>query len=624
MGNVPTTNLNAYYANTTPGNTINSGVIDPALQDLAQTINDNYALFSNFITELELPIPDQSIVTRHIRNSAIITSKLANLGVTTEKLADGSITLAKLADLVVTAAKIANGTITEPKYGTSSVSTRAIAPNSVTLDKLDPALIGPVSDAGIQAKFIQLENRSNSQWINVKYPPTGMVSAKGDGVTDDTVALQVMSDTGAKLYFPYGTYIVSNTLYMKQNGMEWEGEYWLGAIIKFIGTNKELFYGIGTTLIGGVAYSPNYGNMYNLTLQGLGAASNQTAFNFVGYIANIRKLNITGFNTVGVIAGVIVYIEDNYIHNNNNGFIIGPNTNPGTGNISTILRFKNDIFVQNTGIAITNKKDGVYSTIINVNIEDCDFELGGQAFDLQQFQDLKIESCWYESNTTRPSIQKLGYLEINPHYNSEDQKPTHPSIASGIYPYGTGGTVEINANFGYVSVKEVLFQLYPNDHVQDTGNLRGRINLKNNKQVFEITDGTTTVSPIMINDNITNVLYNGEFHVYIKADGSATHDLPSDITTTITKLTSGTYRVTFGTKQISRALVSAEALNANTFDLSQRLHCSVVATNTVDADNYNTYDSFTQITVYCLDLASSNALTDARILITIKPNMWFW
>lgn len=153
MGNVPTTNLNAYYATTTPGNTINSGVIDPALQDLAQTINDNYALFSNFITALELPIPDQSIVTRHIRNSAIITSKLANLGVTTEKLADGSVTLAKLADLVVTAAKIANGTITEPKYADASVSNRALAEQSVTASKLDPSLLNSFTEPALQAQL---------------------------------------------------------------------------------------------------------------------------------------------------------------------------------------------------------------------------------------------------------------------------------------------------------------------------------------------------------------------------------------------------------------------------------------------------------------------------------------
>jgi hypothetical protein len=173
MGNVPTTNLNAYYATTTPGNTINSGVIDPALQDIVQAINDNFALFSNFINPVsgELLIPDQTIVTRHIRNNAITNPKYAPLSITADKLADGSITLTKLAELVVTAAKIANFTITENKMSDNSVSRRMIQPASVGVTQLDPTLIAPISDAGVQAKFNQIEDRMDTISVTLEEFP---------------------------------------------------------------------------------------------------------------------------------------------------------------------------------------------------------------------------------------------------------------------------------------------------------------------------------------------------------------------------------------------------------------------------------------------------------------------
>lgn len=50
--------------------------------------------------------------------------------------------------------------------------------------------------------------------INVLYPPSPLVAAVGDGVTDDTVAIQacinyVVSQGGGVLFFPTGTYIIS-------------------------------------------------------------------------------------------------------------------------------------------------------------------------------------------------------------------------------------------------------------------------------------------------------------------------------------------------------------------------------------------------------------------------------
>lgn len=141
------------YANTSPDTIADAAVVDPAIAALVTAINTNADIYTAFITALELPIPDQSIVTRHLRNLAVTSPKLAALAVTADKIADGSITLAKLQDLVVTAAKIANGTITEPKYATGSVSSRAIGAGEVKAGNLDPALLTEYGTVATNAKF---------------------------------------------------------------------------------------------------------------------------------------------------------------------------------------------------------------------------------------------------------------------------------------------------------------------------------------------------------------------------------------------------------------------------------------------------------------------------------------
>lgn len=204
---VDNSQITPLYENTTPGLVADATKVDPAIAAIIVAVNTNDDEFINFKTALELPIPDQSIVTRHLRNLAVTDPKLAVGAVTTAKIADGAISTAKLADMSVTAAKIANGTITEPKYGTGSVSSRAIANSSITAVKLDPSILIP-PEISILASF-------DKRGIDVTDPRWG---AKGDGVTDDTAALQsalnYVSSSGGKAIFPPGVYKKSEILYI--------------------------------------------------------------------------------------------------------------------------------------------------------------------------------------------------------------------------------------------------------------------------------------------------------------------------------------------------------------------------------------------------------------------------
>ncbi|WP_186806729.1 hypothetical protein [Priestia megaterium] len=73
--------------------------------------------------------------------------------------------------------------------------------------------------------------------INVKYPPSPMVGAKGDGVTDDTAAIINIQKSAISLgvnnlYFPNGTYCVSDTITIDISKIRWEGSK---VSIKYIG-----------------------------------------------------------------------------------------------------------------------------------------------------------------------------------------------------------------------------------------------------------------------------------------------------------------------------------------------------------------------------------------------------
>lgn len=77
------------------------------------------------------------------------------------------------------------------------------------------------SAVGVQAAATNVTPASGAQYISVK-----TYGAAGDGITDDTTAIQNANNAATSqnlpLYFPAGTYAVSKTL---QQTASWEGEY---------------------------------------------------------------------------------------------------------------------------------------------------------------------------------------------------------------------------------------------------------------------------------------------------------------------------------------------------------------------------------------------------------------
>jgi hypothetical protein len=97
--------------------------------------------------------------------------------------------------------------------------------------------------------------------------------ASGDGVTDDTVAIQRAIDASSSVFFPAGTYIVSGTgLYAKSN-LKMYGEGRPASILKLKSGLSELNPILREPVVGGVSQKVEHLTLVDLGFQGNGSAS---------------------------------------------------------------------------------------------------------------------------------------------------------------------------------------------------------------------------------------------------------------------------------------------------------------------------------------------------------------
>lgn len=154
---------------------------------------------------------------------------------------------------------------------------------------------------------VSLENQGtgvgNGCWVrqydgavNVKW-----FGAKGDGIADDTAAIQAAINMTNAAYVPSGTYVVSSTLTLQSNTVI-KSESYINTIFDFDGlfaSSNFLVYGASTD---------------NVTIEGITIDGGLTAFNNDGqdkygiYISNssncsIKKCKVTGTER-GIIFGV--------------------------------------------------------------------------------------------------------------------------------------------------------------------------------------------------------------------------------------------------------------------------------------------------------------------------------
>jgi hypothetical protein len=155
----------------------------------------------------------------------------------------------------------------------------------------------------IEGRLDGLDQRSKNVWMDVKKD----FEAKGDGITDDIISIQnainYARDNGSvKLYFPEGTYCISNSIQVYKNTtVEWHPN----AVIKRIGTYYKMFVNGDPTnesyvVDGGYSGEGNihfYGGTFDMNCQvgnTSGISPTQTVSFFdLGHAENISFNNIT-------------------------------------------------------------------------------------------------------------------------------------------------------------------------------------------------------------------------------------------------------------------------------------------------------------------------------------------
>ncbi len=101
-----------------------------------------------------ITIPDGSVTTAKLVNSAVTNAKIADASVTTAKIADLNVTTGKIAAGAVTTAKIAAGAVTATELGTGAVGSTQLASSAVTTAKITDANVTLAKMANLAANTV--------------------------------------------------------------------------------------------------------------------------------------------------------------------------------------------------------------------------------------------------------------------------------------------------------------------------------------------------------------------------------------------------------------------------------------------------------------------------------------
>ncbi|MDF2653062.1 MAG: hypothetical protein K0Q73_8867 [Paenibacillus sp.] len=199
--NVDNTTLN----NLTPNLDIGD-VADPALRLAAfQYI---YAEMQTIVTDLNASQAAGTITTLKLADGSVVTAKLADGAVTGAKMADGTIVTIKLADGSITTAKIVAGAVGTTQLADLAVTQAKIANGAVGVNQLATGLAATVD---VNAQFMK-------RALDVTSAP---FSAKGDGVTDDSAAVNAAIDyanaNGYTHVFLPSVHMIKGIIYLKSN-----------------------------------------------------------------------------------------------------------------------------------------------------------------------------------------------------------------------------------------------------------------------------------------------------------------------------------------------------------------------------------------------------------------------
>jgi len=315
--------------------------------------------------------------------------------------------------------------------------------------------------------FTQVGSASVARTIQNKLQEVVSVKdfgAKGDGVTDDTAAIQAAINTltpGGVLYFPYATYLIKHSLTLNINNVSFDMNY------------STILLNDSTGLLDHIVIGNGSAQLYGIELENGIFARSQVAtggyalhFNFVG-TSKVRNCRVYGNNFIygGILMFqcIMVDIVDSYIQNcveyginmyGTNGTNLQTNScrvdrsyieycpyGLNAGNYVQGLYIRNSVFYECTNTAFAYSPSSVLPNSISVKLQHNDFDTCGTGVYMQYCSGITIDENWFSNNSANNITLQTGTTEATINGN---QMYSEASSAHQIEIWGTD--IQITGN----------------------------------------------------------------------------------------------------------------------------------------------------------------------------------
>ena len=383
---------------------------------------------------------------------------------------------------------------------------------------------------------------------NVKDPTYG---AKGDGTTDDTLAIQSAITANAAVYFPPGVYKITSKIIMRTDSII-IGD---GLVSRIKGTHSGTIF----------EYPINNNScvVRNLTFSGVactGVAVATTAGSLQGYLTqfNCEECRFWYEMDFGINAQMLLcHIRDTFFGHEGASF----NTTNGFVGIKAYAYYQNvnlnrvmNCSFQNTGGGGSNKYAMWIYGATSFLIDNCDFEgNGGRSLYISQGGLHEIRNCWFERNGSLSPNTPSAASSIILVESTYDQVTFTKCTFSAGGCNSTNSYIESNGT-GQISIKDCTFDLeagqYPFYNNASTSYLldgAGKLTWRRNY----VTNGNAS-NKLVTNLNFGEV-NNVRFWAIINTASSGTILASSDPNVSISRTGTGVVEVTFSSPFCSNA-----------------------------------------------------------------------
>lgn len=232
--------------------------------------------------------------------------------------------------------------------------------------------------------------------INVLSPPAGLAAAKGDGVTNDSTAIQAIinyaTTAGAIIIFPPGTYVIGTTITLK-NYVTIQGSGAQTTTFKFIGSNSSDCFGY---------YAPGGASARYIRLRDFMIQNNSTD----GSAISNRGIYVSKFIERCSIENVIIVGNNKFQH----GILLDSSWNTLIRNCYVSTVTVNGYHLQNNtnsimfdhNVAVSLGQVGLYATdsggltVIGGDFESC----GYAGIQFLGVRGALVSGSWFENNTS--------------------------------------------------------------------------------------------------------------------------------------------------------------------------------------------------------------------------------